>query len=151
LFTIVGTLHNQTIDKFYACSIHHHITITMLLPLPLTYYNHNASSLAIDLLQSCLMLHNSLNFHLMFWFFTYMLVTWFSFVTLKVMEDNELHMWGMWGWGWGNRTCKWVLAPIWQDYQRWHCYRRQSFLEGFTWDYKSNQRFWFPFHCLAII
>lgn len=103
-----------------------------------SHCNHNACSLPIDLLQSCLMLHEALNLTLMFWFFTNMLVTWFSFVRLKVMEDNELRMWGIWGWGWGNRTCKWVWTPIWQDCQSWPYYKRQNFLEGFIWDYKEK-------------
>jgi hypothetical protein len=130
LFTIVGTCTTKPLINF----VHTQVTITLqsqcLFPchsLPFPY-----------LLQCCLMLHKALNFNLMFWFFTYILVTWFSFVTLKVMEDNELRMWGIWGWGWGNRTCKWVLASIWEDYQRWHCYKRQSFLEGFIWDYKEK-------------
>jgi hypothetical protein len=38
------------------------------------------------------MLQETLNLNLVFWFFTCILIIWFFYIALKVMEDSEFHM-----------------------------------------------------------
>ncbi len=79
-------MHNKTINQLYANKGHHHTINTMHPPLLLTYYS------------LVLMLLEALYPNLAFWFLTYILViNCFPFVASKVMEGDDLLMYGFVG------------------------------------------------------